>query len=339
MAYTDTVLPKILGKADALWADNQAKVQYEAKTDAWEALRRVNTARINTQLNGGKDRTVRVGWINACDIVVDDCNNACSPTHPELTTTAVDYTIGTCKEAGFRVPEETFRNNLFDYEDIVAQGMLKAMKELDETIVKGFISFLNANGGVNVWDGDKWTVSSTNTNVPNANWTLGLMFDFQYAAARNRFMAPLLLSGYNLAEPIFTAKTNAGNDNGKGDAARLGTLPLVQDFFNVEAVNTDEEDVVTYKSYMVDTGAVAFASKNYYDRNPRTLEGGVGHVLFSRPSQNLPGVIYDIVYQTTCVSGVYYHTYTLEAHYDFFLNPTGCDNTSRTGILEFVRVS
>jgi hypothetical protein len=333
MAYTDSVLPNILLKADQVWADNQTKDQYKAKTDAFRAVERVNTATIGPSLSG-KDKTVSVAWINACAIEAEACAASCTIGGNELTTDKSDYTISNCQEAKFKVPEQTFRSNLFDYTELVAKGIMRGMKGLDEKIVQAFVTFLNANGGANAWTGSsKWTVSGNDTNIPAANWAdLGLMFDFLYAGQQNRFEDPVLFTGFNMSEPLFKAVTNQGNLDGKGEFARASTLPLFQDTYNVEAINGS-----TLKTYMIDTGAVAFASKNYYDRVPRELPG-VGHVLFSRPSNSLPGVVYDITYTVTCTGGVYYHEYKIEAHFDYFLNPTGCTAT-RTGILEFVRVA
>lgn len=334
MAYTESVLPGVLLKADQVWMDNQTKSQYVANTDAFRALQRVQTAKVNNALQG-KDKTVTVAWINACAILTDDCDDSCTIGGEELTTDSRDYQITTCKVAKFKVPEQTFRNNIFDYQEVVAKGLLRAMKSLDETIVKALITFLNANGGPNAWTGSsKWTVTGNDTNVPAANWAdLGLMFDFQYAATQNKFADPVLLTGFNLSEQIFKAVTNQGNLDGKGEFERAKTLPLYQDFYNVEAVNAS-----TLKTYMIDTGAVALASKAYYNAQPRELPG-VGHVLFSRPSNNLPGIVYDVTYTVTCTNGVYYHEYKVEAHYEYLLNPTGCEVSGRTGILEFTRTA
>ena len=335
-AFDATILPTILDRADRLWMDNQVKSQFEAKTDVFQALKKEQTAKIDTALQG-KDRAVKVGWITACNIVAADCDTSCTIGGQELDTAVAEYDITSCKKVAFKVPEQKFRDNLFDYTEVVAAGILKGMKELDETISAAGVAFLNANGGENAYASPLWTVASGITNIPAANMTLGLMFHFKYGADQNRFSDAALISGYNLAEPIFIAETNAGNDAGKGDAARSRLMRLYQDFFNIEKVNTSGSPAVTsYKTYMVDKGAVAFASKSYYDPAPRTLPG-IGHVLFSRPSNNLPGVVYDVTYTVTCTSGVYFHEYKIEAHYDYFLNPTGCV-AGRTGILEFLKV-
>lgn len=337
MAYSDSVLPKILEKSDRIWADNQVKSQFDGKVDAALHLIGEQTARVNLLLQG-KDRDVEIAWINACNVEAEDCVDACTIGGNELTTDKATYAIETCKQVKFKVPEKTFRDNLFDYTEVVATGMMKGRKELDEQIAQAAIAALNANSGVNAHASEKWTLSGTPTGsiseVAPGNFDLGLMFHMQYAAAQNRFSDPFLLSGFNLAEAIFNARMNAGNDSGKGDAMRASTIRVHQDFFNLEAVNTSG-GTVSYYTYMVDKGAIAFASKNYYNPQPRTLDG-IGHVLFSVPSMKLPGVVYDVTHTVTCTSGEYYHEYKLEAHFDWFINPTGCINT-RTGILRFLR--
>lgn len=320
-------LPVVLEKADRLWADNIARAQYMAKVDAWQHLQRVNTASVSTALQG-KDTTVRVAWINACDLAAATCAGTCLTDGTALDSDTEDYTLSTCKEVKFKLNYNQFRDNLFNAEDALAKGLMKAMKELDEKVVQDYITFLNANGGTNEWAG--WgSQNAGNTEVADPDWNVGAFWKLKYTAEQNRFMDATVLTGYNLAEIIYNARANSGNADGKGDLVMTTGIASYLDAFNVETVN----GASTYKTYLVDTGAVTFASKTYNNNRPAMWGGNRSR--FTRPSQNLPGVVYDIETYQTCTSGEDIEVWAVSLKYDYFLNPTGCTAT-RTGILEFL---
>lgn len=323
--FNSTNLPVMLEKADMIWADNQVNSQYMAKVDAWMHLQRVQTASVNTALQG-KDKTVRVGWVNACNLATEACDSTCVTDGTALDSDYEDYTISSCRRVEFKINYNKFRDNLFNPDEAVAKGLLKAMKELDEYLAQEYIVFLNANGGTNEWSG--WgTTSGGETTVANAEWNTGAFWKLNYTAQQNRFADATVLTGYNLAEVIYNARANAGNAEGKGDLVRTTGIASYIDPFNLETVNSG-----TYKTYLVDTGAVAFANKVYRPGRP-TIWGGK-YTYFSRPSQNLPGVMYDVEVLQDCSSGEDIEVYRVVANYNFLLNPTGCTAT-RTGILEF----
>jgi hypothetical protein len=329
--FTDSVLPKVLVKADRMWMDNQANAQYVGRVDAALNLMREQTAKVDGQLQG-KDNTVTVAWLNACAITAEDCGSACTFAGNELESAKKDYTIATCKKSEFKVAEKKMRSNLFEYTDVVAQGLLASSKALDELIAKAAVSFLEANLGVNVYNNAAaWTITGTNTTIPSAQWTAGLIGKFIIAGVKNKLVDPFLFSGENLSYEAWDAMMKVANAEGKGDQNKFTQMRKYFDLFNVEVINSPK-----YKTYLVDRGAAALATKTYFDPAPRTLPG-IGHVLFSIESRNLPGVRYDVTYTVTCSADEYFHNYKLEAHYDWLINPTGCTATA-TGILGFEKV-
>jgi len=125
------------------------------------------------------------------------------------------------------------------------------------------------------------------------------------------------------------ARTSGANADGKGDATRAQIMPTYEDVFNLPAVNTTAEI-----TYMVNKGALAFASKGWYSTNPITLGGNMTR--FQVRNRFFPALVHDVDVHETCTSGVWYAHYRVKHAYQLFLNPTGCTAT-RTGILKFTK--
>ncbi len=174
---------------------------------------------------------------------------------PELSTDAQDLEIGICKEVSFSVNEQVYRNNFFNYAQVVAKGILKADKELSEQIARAAVTKLNSFAGLNEAANPIWTIASTKTTVPQSNWNMSLIPKLIVASQRNRMSDPALISGENLYEEFWNAMANARNLDGTGNAFRAQALRHYNDLFNVELMNTAGSPAVTsYFSYLVDRG-------------------------------------------------------------------------------------
>ena len=90
------------------------------------------------------------------------------------------------------------------------------------------------------------------------------------------------------------------------------------------------------KTFMIDKGAVAIASKNQYGSSPVTISNGANITRFSVPSINLPGIVYDVVYKTECSGSDIIHKYKFIARFDVFLNPASECDPDNTGVLSFI---
>jgi hypothetical protein len=89
------------------------------------------------------------------------------------------------------------------------------------------------------------------------------------------------------------------------------------------------------KTYMIDNGAAAFISKTYNPAGAASAVRKAGdRMLYSIPSNNLPGISYDVFTQESCLSNEYYKAFKIQLHGGFFTNPYPCD-TNNTGILAF----
>lgn len=327
--FSETQFVNIQAKADAVWMDRIQKEDYVPKADIVKCLIAQTTAKLGELKNKDKERTIEVGWINACDVSADSCSD-CTISGNELSTNIEEYTLEREQCAEFYVKENDFRNNFFDYTDVIAKGLLKASLELDEYWAGQSVAVLNANVGVNESDGGKGSVSGTTTYVLPAYWNADLMGYFNRVAIQNRFNRPMLISGLNLYESIWNAEWEKCCENGIG---KFGTMDFCFDLFNIDSANDPD-----YMTYMLNKGALAFVTKAQYAGS--TAANPVKYMdqyRWSMPSYGLPGVTYDVHYSNECNSNYgdfHVHSFKLKTLGDIFLNPVGCTST-RTGILEF----
>jgi hypothetical protein len=326
--FSETQLVNIQAKADAIWVDRIQKQDYVPQAEIVRCLIAQTTAKFG-DLKGKKDRTIDVGWINACDVSAASCTD-CTISGNELSTNVEEYYLNREQCAEFTVHEDDFRDNLFDYEEVVAKGFLKASLALDEYWAGQAVAVINANLGVNESDGGKGSVSGTTTYVNTPYWNADLMGYFNRVAVQNRFKMPMLISGLNLYESVWNAEWEKCCENGIG---KFGTLDMCFDLFNIDSTNDPD-----YLTYMLNRGALAFVTKCYYQgvtaANPNKY---MDQYRWSMPSFSLPGVCYDVHYENACggSNGDFHtHDFKLKTFGDIFLNPVGCTST-RTGLLSF----
>jgi len=328
--FSETSLVNIQAKMDAIWADSIKKQDYVANVEPVLSIVKNQTATFGGLLTGTKDRTVDIGWVNACDIEDEACS-VCAIDGTELSTNIKTVELETCRESSFKVEDGIFHTNLFDAQEVIAKGFLAASKALDEFWAATLVAFLNTNKGVNIVTDGKGNVSGTDTYILPAFWDAGLMAYFARVAARNQFMNPFMISGNNLYEQVWNANYERGQAGDESKTMKFGSMPINFDLFNVDAVNSP--DLVTY---LLHKGSVAFTTKNYYGDSVTKYRD---QDRWSIPSYNIPGVRYDVHYTDSCESEGNYdfmtHQFKLKTLGDFFLNPVGCTET-RTGILTFV---
>jgi len=279
------------------------------------------------ELQTEKDKTVRLVWLNDCDDTTAACTDDCSVGGNELSADAKDYALNLCRKSGFTVKEKATRSSEFDREMLVAKGMLNHILLLDEWLNGQVLAAIEANRGANEYLPTGWSETSSDTVVPESDFTRRIIPRLIMTGNRNRFNNPFVLSGENLWYEKWDAMIDQGNGEGKGDASAFGSLRMYHDLFNLDAANDPD-----FKTYLISQGALAFVSKAYYN-TPVTY---FGNMRYSVPSNSIPGVRYDVVYTNTCSSNEMLHHFSLHANAGIFLNPTGCSET-RTGILSFLK--
>lgn len=329
MAITNGALPLILEKASTLWPGNMSESDFTAKIDTLFAIRDQQTARLQTvNLPDGVD--VRIAWMTQCDLTVDNLTATdCSFSGPEADVEKMDLSIDQAKETKFSVPLDAWRDNIFGFADAVATNLIRAQVAQAEAVAQYCVGVIEANLGQNTYDaGGTWTVSGTDNTIPSSQWDSTALFGrFQIAAAKNRFDNPFLLSGENLYQLAYMARTSQGNGEGKGDFVRINEMPIYNDIFNVDSVNSPD-----LKTYMINRGTLAFASKGYYPTRPESLNGNFQR--FSITNRFFPQLVHDVETLVDCTSGVWKQHWKVIPRYKLFINPTGCTAT-RTGILGF----
>lgn len=327
--FTCADLVKITVAIDRVWKDNQTNADFISYAETINIIKKRQTAELRDLENSEKDETVKIYWATDCNTSLDDCDDDCEVGGPELEARCKEYTLDICKKAGFTVREKTFRKSNLTREEVVAKGMIKRMKELDEFLAQAMVAKLNAFAGVNQFGGIGTVDSSGDTYLAPSFWTVDLMSYFQQVAIMNKLSGAYMLHGNNLWNVNWQAKFNNLNQDQKDQLAKLMSMQHEWDPFNVDTVNNPLK-----VSYMITSGAVAFVNKAYYPTTPVEYLGA-GQLRWSVQSKALPGVFYDVVYTNRCLNNEIYHDYTLYVTAGIFDNPYGC-NEDVTGILRFI---
>lgn len=327
--FTASDLAVALRASDKMWGNDMLKGDFEGNVDVAKALIAEQNAKVDILEDSEKDRDVKVHWINSCATpVVDEDDDDCDLAGPELGSDSKTYSLGVGKKYSFTVDEMMFRTNNHSMSEAVAVGFLKADKALSEAVCGTSVARIESFKGVNTIADGVGTPNgvTTETDIAAADWDAELFAYLYRIAIQNYLTNPFLLSGTNLFEKNLVTRLSQANANGKGDAALYSLMRTYFDLFNIDPVNSPD-----VKTYMINRGSIAFASKNYYGAVPIQYKS---QDRYSIASRNLPGVRYDVHYTNRCSTNTMKHDFTVKVKYDWFLNPTGCTDT-RTGVLAF----
>lgn len=331
--FTASQLATAIVEADSMWNNDMVRNDYVANVDIWTALKAEQNANVSILEDGEKDRDVKVHWINACGEAAVNCDgDDCDLAGNELGTDSETYSLSECKQWKFTVDEMKFRTNDYTMEQVVARGMLKADKILSESIASVAMARIESWKGTNAVPDSigTWNALTSETDIASADWNQALFAYLYRVGLQNQLSNPFILSGSNMFEDSILAMMNNANSDGKGTAALHKLIRTYYDLFNVDpAVSPD------LKTYLINRGAIAFASKNYYGATP-TNYIGAGQQRYSVASRNLPGVRFDVHYTNRCSSETMFHDFKFKVKFDYFLNPKGCD-ANATGVLAFNR--
>lgn len=331
--FSETTLRTLRAIADEIMFDDRIKQQFIPQIGIMEGIRNVQTAQVNPKFSQLKDskgmpkRTdVEVIWENACGITAQECTT-CTLDGDKLSTNAQTYSLEFCKEVQFAVSEADYIDNEFDANLSIAKGLLRADKVLVEAYAAYAVSVLEANKGVNAFDGGKGCVLGSDTYIQAAYWDAKLMAYFMRVAQLNSFTTPTLLSGSNLFEEYFVINKMQPDANGKGNQALMQTFPVYFDLFNIDTVNTP--NLVTY---LLSQNSLAIASRAY---NPAVPEVYGASKRWSLPSKFIPEFKFDVFYTAACDNDFVEHQFKVKLLADLFVNPEGCE-ADNTGILSFI---
>lgn len=331
--FSASELAQAIITADKMWADDMVNADYKANTGVYDAIKAEQNAKLELVQDGEKDRDVKITWINACGSEVEDADDDCKIGGDEAHSDSKTYALGQNKKYGFTVDEKVWRTNNHNMAEAVAVNLLRADKILSEYICRGMVAKIEAFKGVNQVNNGIGSVNGAtgNTDIAASDWNENLFAYLYRIAIQNEFSNPFLLSGTNLFEDRFLALQNAANGEGKGTSKLFQSIRSYFDLFNIDPVSSPE-----LKTYLINRGSMAFASKVYYGKQPVTYVGA-GQQRYSIASRNLAGLEFDVVYTNRCTNNTMKHDWTIYAKYDVFKNPTGC-NGERTGVIAFNKV-
>ena len=344
--FTASTLATVIERSDILFHDERQTRLYQPKSVALQEIVKEQTADVSL-LNTSAVNKVRIAFLDTTGITATDCTvPTCTPTGILLATQGVEYTLDQCAEATpFSVevivgvdPTSVYAHGVIGLADVIAKGMLKQKKELEEKMAQKAIALTVTKAGVNA---DTYgelgsVVTGTNTTIPAAYWDATIFPYFQQMAELNRFSAPYLITGRNLYLQRLQAIPNSANANQKSQAVDNSLIETAYDPFTFGKLAMDKTTL------MIDAGAIAFAARNVYSRTLTDVSANAK--VFSTPSISFPGVVdFDVTVTRSCsvVGNVkkWFDVYEMrQPMYSVIANPAN-GLAGNTGVLKVTQVA
>ena len=339
--FSASALIQIKLKAEQMWTDSRMMADKKANATAAVAVKTNSTARFQILTDPDKENTAKVTFINPCAVTPQDCTTDCDIDGNELETGGKDYALDLCKEVPFSVNAEKLRTNTYTVEEVAAEGLAAAIKELDEWWAQQVLVKLKAFSGINV-DPLPWTYAAGTTTIPLAQYNVDAIPEIMNDAILNKMSSnAYYINNGDLWVAWLKAQLNAGNAEGKGDAAKIAQLRMYFDQFNFGPAG------ITESIFAVSPSAIAFVTKTRHSDSPQVVGGLIQQTRYTVPSSVIPGVKYDVFYSLKCktVNGQenLYHSWKVKTRGGIFLNPEGCPvvvggNTyTPTGVLSYTK--
>lgn len=338
--FSVSALLNIKLKAEQMWTDSRLAADFKANAAAAIAVKANSSATFRELENPEKENTVVVNFINPCAIVAEDCESNCDLTQDELESGGKTYVLNLCKKSGFSVNAEKLRTNTYSVEEVAARGLAQSVKVLDEWWSQQILASLHSFAGINV-SPLPGTYAAGTTTIPAVNYNVGLIPEIMYDAMLNKMGNAFYINNGDLWVPYTNAQLNAGNLDGKGDAARIAQLKMYFDPFNFGPAG------ITENIFAVADSAVAFVTKTRNSDSPTVIGGSVQQTRYTVPSSVIPGVKYDVYYTLKCITvsgkAQIVHSWRVETIGGIFLNPEGCPVTvsavvyNPTGVLSYTK--
>jgi len=321
-------LATVQAMADELWMDPIKNIDLIADAESAKAV--LENQSVNfSEITGSKKRKLSLEWLTTCDATTTDCTDDCTITGDDATPECKEYEIECLQESAFKVFDRVYRERTIEAQESIAFNLEARKKLLDEWIANYIVTQLVANAGTNAFTGAPGTVAAAVTTIPAASWNDMIWGYFNRVVRGNKFKNPYMITGDNLYQLIFNRMMEAANADGKGNAAKIGTISKIYlDPENVEAAAANN-------TFLIHKTAAAFVSKAWYPlgaANAVTLTAD--RMAWSEPSRNLPGVFYDVFTERGCDSNDYYTAVKVQLNGVFAMNPYPCTETN-TGVLAF----
>lgn len=322
-------------KAEAMWKDASFNKMNQTQAVTAQAVLLEQTAEFEDVEHPDKDNVVRVYWAEDCSDDVQDCTDECETGGQEAQATCKDYEITLCREKGFTISDKRFRTSKLDKQDVLAKQWAKALQKLDEDVAKTVVAKIDSFSGINEYTGGIGNVVGNDTFIDASNLTPELVGYLTQVAVLNRTNNPYILDGDIMFQQEVVAGYKQVQNKDAADLPMLQAFRKYYDLFNINAILAPEK-----KMFLIDQGAVAIVSKNYYSESPVTISNGANMTRFSIESPTLKksdgtALRYDVIYKTRCVNSDIFHDYKFIARFDVYNNPASACDTGNTGVLSF----
>src|SRR5690606_9424873 len=150
---------------------------------------------------------------------------------------------------------------------------------------------------------ETFTFSSTTLQIPAANYTNDLFVKMVIDAKINKLKDPFVIDNGALYRYVLNAQLEQGNGEGKGNHKKA---TLFDTYFDLVGFPTAP---ITDTTFLVSASAYAFASRNYNGANPIEVNPKDGRqIRFSIPSNNIPGLRYDVYHEYVCSGKRFTHS-------------------------------
>jgi hypothetical protein len=335
--FSEATLANIQLKAERVWANNQNAASYTTEVEGLRAIRENQTATIEPVTDSKKNYVVRINWIDASMIEArqlneDNAGNNCDLDGVELDAKSKPLALDSFYGTDFKVNEDQLSDKIYGTDEVVATGIMAALRALDEKVAAVCMAKADSYAGKNLFLG-KFTEVAGQTQVPTASYTPAFFAYLQQAAILNKMRSSYIIDNGSLFQQQVIALSSAGVGENKSAAALLGSLKVYTDMFNMAAAG------LTTDNLMIRRGALAFASKAKYNEQPIEYGGEVNQTRYSVASPGLPGVRYDVYYTIKCTvvpgeEDEIVHIWRFVSRFGLFLNPEGVE-TGNTGVLAF----
>lgn len=329
-SFTCADLVKVTVKMSEIWADSAVEKQYKGNVGAALALIQEQNVTFPELKDPEKENTVRVEWVDDCNNAVGDLVNECVINGLESEGTCKDYELTIFKDIDYVINDRKFRTTNTNFEEVLARGWMNKIKALDEIVAQTIVAKIDSFAGANQFTTGIGDVVGNDTFIEAGFWTSAVMAYFAQVAILNESNDVYLLDGANLFQQNWLAQFTKLNADQASDQPMLQTIRTHFDLFNIDSILAPDK-----KTFMIDRSAVAMCSKVFYSSTPEQILNGADVIRFSIPSNALPGVSYDVIYQTQCSGSAILHKYKFIARFDVFLNPTSACNPTNTGVLSF----
>lgn len=321
-------LATIQAMMDRIWVDPIQNIDLIADVESARAV--LENQQVNfTEITGRKKRTMSLEWQTKCDVETTDCSDDCDITGEDVTPECKEYEIECLQETTFQVPERVYRERTIDMQESIARNMLLHKKALDEWLAQYILTGLLAGAGTNAFTGGVGAPGGNPTNIPANFWDDTIWGYFNIVTRYNKFRSPYLITGDNLFQYLFNRVHETATEAGRAAMAKVGTIRAIyQDPENVEVIAPGS-------TFLIHKTAVAFVNKAWYPLGAVNAERRAGvYWMWSEPSNNIPGIYYDIIMKEACDDNDFTQAYKVQLHGLFAVNPYPCDETN-TGILVF----